>query len=202
MKSPVEETILSKKPYLGSCYNSHVQGLTPLHRVNVGIFTIYYLAYPETDEHRADPAKFAIDTAAKLTSTLGLLELFHIHGSEKHEPGFYATGITPPNVGFGHLGFTGPNVQQAVARLRAHGVPILKNAGSYDTSLLVTDWEKQRGVGVPANGTVGKLHPDHAGILEQVVFVQDPVSLNLPQSLGETRLTFLESMISQVFWGS
>ncbi|PNP73560.1 hypothetical protein FNYG_13105 [Fusarium nygamai] len=154
----------------------------PLHRINTGPFTVYYLGYPQTDEHRADLAKFAVDTLTNLPHTLGLLELFHVHGSEKQGPKFYATGNTPPNLGFGHLGFTVPNVQQALVRLIAHGVPVFKDVGPCEEPILISYWEKQRGVGVSVKGTESELHPNYAKLLEQIAFVQDPVSLNLPTS--------------------
>ncbi|CVL13700.1 uncharacterized protein FPRN_12075 [Fusarium proliferatum] len=157
--------------------------------LNAGPFTVYYLGYPQTDEHRVDLTKFAIDTITNLPHTLGLLELFHIHGSEKQQSGFYSTGNTPPNLGFGHLGFTVPNVSQALMRLRAQGVPVLKDIGPCEAPILISDWEKQRGVGVSVKGTDSELHPGYAKLLEQIAFIQDPdgyiVEL-VPQNMGNT----------------
>ena len=84
----------------------HLMGMRTVFVMNVGPFTIYYLGYPQTDAHRADSGRFGVETTAKLQETLGLLELYHVHGSEKKEKGWYETSNDPPNLGFGHLGFT------------------------------------------------------------------------------------------------
>ncbi|KAK7588283.1 hypothetical protein V3481_007311 [Fusarium oxysporum f. sp. vasinfectum] len=166
-----------------------LMGMRTVFVLNAGPFTVYYLGYPQTDEHRVDLAKFAVDTITNLPHTLGLLELFHVHGSEKQEPGFYATGNTPPNLGFGHLGFTVTNVPQALMRFRAHGVPVLKDIGPCEAPIPISDWEKQRGVGVSVKGTESELHPGYAKLLEQIAFVQDPdgyiVEL-VPQNMANT----------------
>jgi lactoylglutathione lyase len=66
--------------------------------MNTGPFTIYYLGYPQTEEHRADPVKFGVETVGKLQHTLELLELYHVHGSETMSER-YSTGNEPPNLG-------------------------------------------------------------------------------------------------------
>jgi hypothetical protein len=74
-------------------------------------------------------------------------------------------------------------VSQALARLRSHGVPVFKDIGPCESPIPISDWEKQRGVGVSVVGTESELHPGYAELLEQIAFVQDPVSLSLlPES--------------------
>ncbi|KAF5706656.1 lactoylglutathione lyase [Fusarium globosum] len=167
-------------------FYTKLMGMRTVFVLNAGPFTVYYLGYPQTDEHRVDLTKFAIDTITNLPHTLGLLELFHIHGSEKQQSGFYSTGNTPPNLGFGHLGFTVPNVSQALMRLRAQGVPVLKDIGPCEAPILISDWEKQRGVGVSVKGTDSELHPGYAKLLEQIAFIQDPYCLH-PNVQGDAK---------------
>ncbi|KAI4860060.1 hypothetical protein F4820DRAFT_128312 [Hypoxylon rubiginosum] len=78
---------------------------------NAGPFTIYYLGYPQTDVHRADPVAYGQDTLPELPHTFGLIELYHVHGSENEPEGYYSSGNDPPNLRFGHLGFTVPDVR-------------------------------------------------------------------------------------------
>ena len=52
----------------------NLMGMRTVFTMNAGPFTIYYLGYPQTSEHRADPAKFGLETVEKLQQTLGLLE--------------------------------------------------------------------------------------------------------------------------------
>ena len=145
--------------------------------MNVGPFTIYYLGYPQTPEHLADLAKFGADTAMNLQHTLGLLELYHVHGSETQAPDYYSNGNTPPDLGFGHLGFTVPNVPEALARLKENGVEVVKDLGVCDrASIPISDWENERGVGVEVKGTESEIHPEYAKVFNKIAFVRDPVS--------------------------
>ncbi|KAH7159166.1 hypothetical protein DER46DRAFT_474050, partial [Fusarium sp. MPI-SDFR-AT-0072] len=102
-------------------------GMRTIFTLNAGPFTVYYLGYPQTNKHHVDLAKFAINTIINLPHTLSLLELFHVPCTEKQEPSFYARGNTPPNLGFRHLGFTVPNVPQALMRLKVYGVLVFKD---------------------------------------------------------------------------
>jgi len=152
-----------------------LMGMRTVFTMNVGPFTIYYLGYPQTPEHRGDLAKFGGDTAMNLQHTLGLLELYHVHGSETQAPGYYSTGNTPPNLGFGHLGFTVPNVPEALARLKANGVEVIKDLGVCDrASIPISDWENERGVGVEVKGTESEIHPEYAKVFNKIAFVRDP----------------------------
>jgi lactoylglutathione lyase len=158
----------------------NLMGMRTVFTMNVGPFTIYYLGYPQTDEHRADLPKFGLDTATNLQSTLGLLELYHVHGSEKQEDGYYGSGNAPPNLGFGHLGFTVPSVPKAVERLREQGVEILKDLGVATVrSIPISEWENDNGIGLEVQGTETEIHPEYKKVFSKIAFVKDPVSLSL-----------------------
>ncbi|KAL3584413.1 hypothetical protein FPOAC2_14193 [Fusarium poae] len=160
-----------------------LMGMRTVFTMNAGPFTNYYLGYPETDEHRANPAQFGADTSKVFQFTTGLLELFHVHGSEKQEPGFYHNGNTPESLGFGHLGFTVPDARAAVARLKAHGVRVFKDFGVANKETIpISDWENKHGVGIEVKGTESELHPMFKKAYENIALVQDPVSLSEPTS--------------------
>jgi lactoylglutathione lyase len=145
-------------------------GMRTVFTMNAGPFTIYYLGYPQEPEHQEDLTKFGEDTLANLVHTLGLLELYHIHGTENEPAGLYSTGNQPPNLGLGHLGFTVPDVAKALEYLRSHGVEIEKDLGvSTRESIPLSHWEAQRGIGL------GAVHPAYKKIFEQIAFVKDPV---------------------------
>ncbi|KAF3939690.1 hypothetical protein ABW19_dt0206072 [Dactylella cylindrospora] len=150
-----------------------LMGMRTVFTMDTGPFTIYYLGYPQTPADRSDIPAWADRTCANLPHTLGLLELYHIHGSEKQQEGYYTTGNDAPNIGFGQVGFTVPDVAAALERLRSAGVRILKELGvATRESIPLSQWEEERGVGV------GEVHAGYRKILEQIAFVADPVSLN------------------------
>lgn len=145
-------------------------GMRTVFTMNVGPFTIYYLGYPQTDEHKTNMTKFGQDTLANLAGTLGLLELYHIHGSENEPPGLYSTGNQPPTLGFGHLGFTVPDVPATLEYLTSHGVEVVKELGvATRESIPLSSWEAERGLGL------GDVHPAYQKVFEQIAFVKDPV---------------------------
>lgn len=147
-------------------------GMRTVFVMNVGPFTIYYLAYPQTPEHQLDLEKFSQETFAKLVHTLGLLELYHVHGTENEPEGHYSTGNRPPNLGFGHLGFSVPDVSKTLEYLAGNGVKIEKNLGvATRASIPLSDWEAKRGIGL------GDIHPAYQSIFNQIAFVKDPVRI-------------------------
>ena len=149
----------------------NLMGMRTVFVVNAGPFTIYYLGYPQTVEHRQDLAKFGKETIVDLAHTLGLLELYHIHNSENEPAGYYSTGNEPPNLGLGHLGFTVPDVRSALNHLVSNGVKVIKNLGvATRETVPLSKWEADRGNGL------GELHEQYQKVFEQIAFVQDPVS--------------------------
>jgi len=164
-----------RDPAISIPFYVDLMGMRTVFTMNVGPFTIYYLGYPQTDEHRADLPKFGADTAGMLQHTLGLLELYHVHGSEKQEPGYYSTGNEPGKLGFGHLGFTVPSVPKALERMREAGVEIVKDLGvCTKESIPISEWENERGVGVEVKGTESEIHPNYASVFGRIAFVKDP----------------------------
>ncbi|KAJ5645302.1 hypothetical protein N7507_011313 [Penicillium longicatenatum] len=163
-------------------------GMRVVFTMNAGPFTIYYLGHPPDTTDEGGMEKWVETTAQMpvLTRTSGLLELFHVHGTENGngEVGI-SNGNVPPNLGFAHLGFTVPDVNAAVERLRAGGVEILKEPGvcSRD-SVPLSEWEAERGVGV------GEIHGNYAWFFEKFAMVADPVSTNTKNKsrvyLGDT----------------
>ncbi|KAJ6049291.1 hypothetical protein N7444_006007 [Penicillium canescens] len=131
-------------------------GMRIIFTMNAGPFTIYYLGHPPPDLKTGEE----LDSWAKrtaeipnMTATAGLLELYHVHGSEGGEGGGDSNGIStgnvPPHLGFAHLGFTVPDIPAAVARLREAGVTILKDVGvSSRETVPLSEWEERRGLGV------------------------------------------------------
>ncbi|KAF4886953.1 Lactoylglutathione lyase [Colletotrichum fructicola] len=149
-----------------------LMGMRTVFIKNAGPFTMYYLGYPQTTEHRTDLAKFREETVSMLPHTLGLFELFHIHGSENEPEGYYSTGNQPPNLGLGHLGFSVPDVPLALERLKAHGVEVIKDLGSATREdVPLSSWEAGRGIGL------GDLTSAYKNVFEQIAFVKDPIQL-------------------------
>ncbi|KAK7206470.1 Glyoxalase/Bleomycin resistance protein/Dihydroxybiphenyl dioxygenase [Myxozyma melibiosi] len=160
-----------RDPKISLPFYTEAMGMRILFTMNTGPFTIYYLGYPQTDEHRADLTKFALDTLPVMQHTLGLLELYHVHGSEKQEPGYINTGNDPlrGGVGFSHLGFTVPDVPAAVERLTKMGATVFKPLGvSNRDTIPLSEWEAERGVGE------GVINENYHKIFKQIAFLQDP----------------------------
>lgn len=146
----------------------NLMGMRTIFTLDAGPFTIFYLGYPQTQEHKDDLDRFSSETLPRLAHTTGLIELFHVHGSEKLSE--MSTGNTPPNLGFGHLGFSVPNVQAALEHLQSHGVEIVKPLDRAERAdVPLSDWEADRGIGR------GDLHGEYQKILKQIGFVKDPV---------------------------
>ncbi|KIW17541.1 lactoylglutathione lyase [Exophiala spinifera] len=154
-------------------FYKNLLGMRTIFTINAGPITTYYLTHPQTTEHRADLAKFSRETALRTQFTSGLLELMHVHGSEKQPEGYYTgTGNVVPALGFGHLGFTVPDVKATVARLEEHGVKVFKPLGVSDRATLpITSWETEKGVGL---GDEDGLAPEFNRIVKSFVHVFDP----------------------------
>jgi lactoylglutathione lyase len=143
-------------------------GMRVIFTMNAGPFTIYYLGHPPPGTKAEDLDAWAKKTSEipVMTRTSGLLELYHVHGTEE-----VSTGNIPPYLGFAHLGFTVPDVRAAVERLRGDGVTILKDLGVCERgSIPLSKWEEERGVGE------GEIHENYAWFFEKFAMVADPVS--------------------------
>lgn len=170
-----------------------LMGLRTIFAMNTGPFTIYYLGHPRTDEHRADPQRYARETVPHdvLIRTAGLLELYYLHGTEKLTPeefrreylGNVQTVPIPgcgggEAIGFGHLGFTVPDVPVALERLKREGVKVWKDLGVATRESVPLKEDEGSSV------AQGELHENYKMIYKQMAFVVDPVSPSLFLSLS------------------
>ncbi|PWY89498.1 Glyoxalase/Bleomycin resistance protein/Dihydroxybiphenyl dioxygenase [Aspergillus sclerotioniger CBS 115572] len=158
----------------------NLMGMRTVFTMNTGPFTIYYLGYPATSADCADLPAWAarVSDIPTLTKTLGLLEFYHIHGTETgtdqegeegEEKFRVCTGNEPPNLGFGHLGFTVPDVGEAVERLRREGVKVVKELGDVSRrSVPLSRWEEERRCGV------GEISQGFRDIWGRIACVADP----------------------------
>lgn len=151
-----------------------LMGMRTVFITNIGPATVYFLGFPQTERHRENLETFGKETA--IPTTQGLLELFHIHGSERQAEGYYQSGNDPPNLGFCHLGFSVPDVAGTLQRLRDDGVSVFKDLGECTReSFPITDWENEQGVGVELVGTESEIHADFKNIFGNFAYVKDPV---------------------------
>jgi lactoylglutathione lyase len=103
---------------------------------------------------------------ATLGTSKGLLELYHIPSDSS---ALYSSGndYSKPGVGFGHLGFTVPNVAETLARIRSFGYEVIKPLDEANV--------EQMGL---SEGTVkGRFEEVDEGykhVFRQLAFVKDP----------------------------
>jgi lactoylglutathione lyase len=152
-----------------------LMGMRTVFVINAGPMTVYFLGYPLTERHRQNLRAFGEETLPQTTA--GLLELFHIHGSEAQPEEYYQNGNNPPHLGFCHLGFCVRDVKATVERLKANGVEVLR----YPQGVPITEWENERGVGVQVKGTDSEFHSNYIERVQKIAFAKDPVSLRLHQ---------------------
>lgn len=114
--------IRDPKPSLA--FYQDVLGLRLLRRFDFPAmqFTLYFLGYASDDAFGPD-GQVSLEF---LTAQAGLIELTHNHGTES-DPEFqgYHNGNSDPR-GFGHIGFTVPDVTAACARFASLAVEFVK----------------------------------------------------------------------------
>lgn len=148
--------------FYNDCFGLHVVFI-----FNVGPWTIYYLG----------PRDVGI---ANLGTSKGLLELYHIPSDANMT---YTSGNdyanNPGGMGFGHVGFTVPDVAEALERVKSFGFEVIKP--------LDEAAEAQMGVnGAVVSGEAGVVDEGYKHVFRQLAFVKDPdVSDSFPQSLIE-----------------
>ncbi|KAF2704125.1 Glyoxalase/Bleomycin resistance protein/Dihydroxybiphenyl dioxygenase [Pleomassaria siparia CBS 279.74] len=137
--------------FYNDCFGMHV-----IFIFNAGPWTIYYLGPRDVD----------IATTGAAT---GLLELYHIP-SDTSLTSSYASGnsySSPSSVGFGHIGFTVPDVSLALQRVVDFGYEIIKPLGEAE--------EKTMGVSSKVvSGQVGEVVEGYKKVFRQLAFVRDP----------------------------
>ncbi|OAG04303.1 Glyoxalase/Bleomycin resistance protein/Dihydroxybiphenyl dioxygenase [Paraphaeosphaeria sporulosa] len=128
-------------------------GLHTVFIFNAGPWTIYYLGPRDTN-------------ISTLGTSKGLLELYHIPADSSVE---YQNGNEYQNggVGFGHVGFTVPDVGEALERVKAFGFEVIKPLEA----------DKEDGMGLPERvvmGDHGKVSEGYKHVFRQLAFVKDP----------------------------
>jgi len=122
-------------------------GLHTIFIFNTGAWTIYYLGPRDV-------------TMENMGTASGLIELYHIPGHLKA----YKNGNENGGEGFGHLGFTVPDVQAVLKRVADFGYQIIKPLGEAKTEQFgVPDFVKGENV---AEG--------YKHVFRQLAFVVDP----------------------------
>jgi lactoylglutathione lyase len=136
-------------------FYSDLFGMSLIFSFNTGPFTIYYMAYPGADD--TVPRDILVTSGSRA----GLLELFHVHGTENDK---LVNGNEEGSFGFGHLGFTVPDVVEALKRAEGAGYNVIKWPGDVRVSTL----------GLPEGVQEGTLHMKFVNMYNQVGFVKDP----------------------------
>lgn len=113
-----------KDPERSLAFYSHVLGMRVLRRLDFEEmeFSLYFLAKPDADESLPE------DVQARTRWTFserGILELTHNWGTEKDPDFEYHDGNSQPQ-GFGHICFSVPSLEKAVAWFDANDVNYVK----------------------------------------------------------------------------
>lgn len=103
---------------------------------------------------------------ATLGTSKGLLELYHVP-ADSSTPYVSGNEYSAPGVGFGHVGFTVPDVAQALERASSFGYEIIKplNEAKVDQ------------MGMPdevVQGKHGEVAEGYKHVFKQLAFVKDP----------------------------
>lgn len=95
----------------------------------------------------------------------GLLELYHIPSDSSTA---YTSGndyaSNPTGIGFGHIGFTVPNVADAIERAKRFGYEVIKPLGE----------DKVEQMGIPALVKSEDVDEGYKFVFRQLAFVRDP----------------------------
>lgn len=122
-------------------------GLHTVFMLNTGAWTIYYLGPRDV-------------TIENMGTASGLLELYHIPGHLSK----YKNGNENGGEGFGHLGFTVPDVDAALKRAAEFGYKIIKPLGE----------DKTEQLGVPDFVKGDDVAEGYKYVFRQLAFILDP----------------------------
>ncbi|UZJ43096.1 lactoylglutathione lyase [Marinimicrobium sp. C6131] len=113
-----------KDPERSLAFYSHVLGMRVLRRLDFDEmeFSLYFLAKPDADESLPEDVQ---ERTRWTFSERGILELTHNWGTEKDLDFEYHDGNSQPQ-GFGHICFSVPNLEKAVAWFDANDVNYVK----------------------------------------------------------------------------
>lgn len=96
----------------------------------------------------------------------GLLELYHIP-ADASTPYVSGNDYSAPGVGFGHIGFTVPNVDEATKRVQEFGFEVIKPL----------DQAREDQMALPdevVQGKWGEVVEGYKHVFRQLTFVKDP----------------------------
>ncbi len=113
-----------KDPERALAFYSHVLGMRVLRRLDFEEmkFSLYFLAKPDAEESLPED----VEARTRWTfSQRGILELTHNWGTEKDPDFEYHDGNSQPQ-GFGHICFSVPNLEKAIAWFDANDVNYVK----------------------------------------------------------------------------
>ena len=113
---------------------------------NAGSWTIYYLGPRHVN-------------MSNMGTASGLLELYHIPGDREK----YRNGNENGGEGFGQLGFTVPDVEEVLDRVREFGYRVIKPLGE----------DKVEQMGVPGFVKGGNVEEGYKHVFRQLAFVVD-----------------------------
>jgi catechol 2,3-dioxygenase-like lactoylglutathione lyase family enzyme len=122
---------------------------------------------------------------ATLTTSKGLLELYHIP-ADSSTPYSNGNDYSAGGVGFGHVGFTVPDVVAALARVKKFGYEVVKPL----------DEANEEQMGMPPEAIAGKFGEVAEGykfLLRQLAFVKDP-----DVSVADAKLEWFASYLPRV----
>ncbi|KAF2869212.1 Glyoxalase/Bleomycin resistance protein/Dihydroxybiphenyl dioxygenase [Massariosphaeria phaeospora] len=132
--------------FYNDCFGLHVVFI-----FNTGPWTIYYLG----------PRDVGMGT---LGTSKGLLELYHIP-ADAETPYAHGNDYSVPNsVGFGHIGFTVPDAEQAVERVKSFGYEVIKPLGEARVAQM----------GVPGIKEESEVDEGYKDVFRKLAFVKDP----------------------------
>jgi len=103
---------------------------------------------------------------ATIGTSKGLLELYHVP-LDANTPYTSGNDYSKPGVGFGHIGFTVPDVAAALERVKSFGYEVIKPL----------DEAKKEQMGMPdsvVKGESGAVDEGYKHVFRQLAFVKDP----------------------------
>ncbi|KAF2641584.1 Glyoxalase/Bleomycin resistance protein/Dihydroxybiphenyl dioxygenase [Massarina eburnea CBS 473.64] len=141
--------------FYNDCFGLHVVFI-----FNAGPWTIYYLG----------PRDVSIST---IGTSKGLLELYHIPGDASLS---YTSGndYASPGVGFGHIGFTVPDVAAVIERVKGFGYEVIKPLGEASEDAMGVPVDAAGKVKGDGSGGVVQVDEGYKHVFRQLAFVRDP----------------------------
>jgi lactoylglutathione lyase len=142
-------------------FYSDLLGMSLIFRWNTGPLTVYYLGYATPED------KTPMDISASMTSRSGLLELVQVHGNQAKSSADASSShadVPTRAIGFGHLGFLVPKVDDFLERARKLGFTVLKKPE--ETSGAALD--------LPDDGSEDTFDQYFLSAYTQIGFVRDP----------------------------